>query len=126
MFVGAAKAATAQGANVALNRANYEMVREAIHDRAQDFNLANIMAMLFRRGLALAPNDSEVANELIQLREQQERDRLAEIVVNAMRSWRTQDRVSGSIVRDEYGREQALKKIKQLFSRRTSHQGPGD
>jgi hypothetical protein len=114
MFVGAARAATAQGVNVAPNRANYEMVRSAIDDQAQDFNIENVMAMLFRGGLELAPNALEVANALVQERDDAERDRLAEIVVDAMRSWRTQHRVSGSIVRDEYGREQALKKIKQL------------
>jgi hypothetical protein len=54
LFVGCAKAATAQGLNVAPNRTNFEIVREAIDDQAQDFNVENVMAMLFRGGLALA------------------------------------------------------------------------
>jgi len=55
LFVGCAKAATAQDLNVAPNRTNFETVREAIDDQAQDFNVENVMAMLFRGGLALAP-----------------------------------------------------------------------
>jgi hypothetical protein len=113
LFVGCAKAATAQGLNVAPNCANFEMVREAIDDQAQDFNVENVMAMLFRGGLALAPNAPEIANELMQQREDAERDRLAEMVVDAMRSWRVQTN-SGAVVRDEYGRSQALNKLKHL------------
>jgi hypothetical protein len=79
------------------NQANFQLVRDAIDDQAQDFNLTNLMAMLFRGGLGLAPNQPEVANELMQQRDDVERDRLAEIVVDAMRSWRTQG-PGGSIV----------------------------
>jgi len=44
--------------------------------------------MLFRGGMALSPNAPEIAKELMQQREDAERDRLADIVVDAMRSWR--------------------------------------
>ena len=70
MFVGAAKAATAQGRNIAPNQANYQMVREAIEwgtsteDQARDFNLQNVMALLFHNTLQLAPNDHEVARPI--------------------------------------------------------------
>jgi hypothetical protein len=88
-------------------------VREAIDDQAQDFNVENVMAMLFRGGLALAPNAPEIAKQLMQQREDAERDRLADIVVDAMRSWRVQTN-TGAVVRDEYGRSQALNKLKHL------------
>jgi citrate synthase len=113
LFVECAKAATAQGLNVAPNRANFEMVREAIDDQAQDFNVENVMAMLFRGGLPLAPNAMEIAKQLMQQREDAERDRLADIVVDAMRSWRVQTN-TGAVLRDEYGRSQALNKLKYL------------
>jgi hypothetical protein len=113
LFLGCAKAATAQGLNVAPNRPNFEMVREAIDDQAQDFNVENVMAMLFRGGLALAPNAPEIAKQLMQQREDTERDRLADIVVDAMRNWRVQTNTE-AIVRDEYGRSQALNKLKHL------------
>jgi hypothetical protein len=113
LFVGCAKAATAQGLNVAPNRANFEIVREAIDDQAQDFNVENVMAMLFRGGLALAANAPEIAKQLMQQREDAERDRLADIVVDAMRSWRVQTNTE-AVVRDEYGRSQALNKLKHL------------
>jgi hypothetical protein len=118
LFVVAAKAATAQGRNIAPNQANYQMVKEALEwgtsDReAQGFTLPNVLALLFSNTLQLAPNEHEVAAQLVQERDDAERDRLAEIVVSAMRSWQTQG-PGGSIVHDEYGRDQALKKIKQL------------
>jgi hypothetical protein len=112
MFVGCAKAATAQGLNVAPNRANFEILREAIDDQAQDFNVENVMTMLFRGGLALAPNASEIANQLMQQCEDAERNRLADIVVDAMQSWRVQTNTGA--VRDDYGRSQALNKLKHL------------
>jgi hypothetical protein len=113
LFVGAAKAATAQGVNVAPNQANYELIKGAIFEEARDFNSGNVLDMIFHGGLSLAPNDHAVANALVQQREDQERDRLAEIVVGAMRSWRTQG-PGGSIVPDEYGRNQALKQVREF------------
>jgi hypothetical protein len=113
LFVGCAKVATAQGRNVAPNRANFEIVREAIDDQPQDFNVENVISMLFRGGLTLAPNAPEIAKQLMQQREDAERDRLADIVVDAMRSWRVQTN-TGAVVLDEYGRSQALNKLKYL------------
>jgi hypothetical protein len=112
MFVGAAKAATAQGRNTAPNQANYELVKDAIYEEGKDFNSGNVLDMIFHGGLGLAPNDHEVANALVQERNDQERDRLAEIVVGAMQSWRIQG-PGGSVVRDEYGRNQALKQVRE-------------
>jgi hypothetical protein len=111
LFQGCARAATAHGANVSPCRANYSLVKEAIEDSAQDFTTQNVMDVIFRGGLALSPNDAQVANDLVQEREDAEKTRLAEIVVDAMRSWRV-DGPGGSIVRDDYGRNQALAKIR--------------
>jgi hypothetical protein len=113
LFVSAANAATAQGVNIAPNEANYRMVREVLGGMENGFSLANIMAVLFRRDIEFATNDPTVANELMQQCDQEERDRLADIVVDSMRAWRIQG-AGGIVVRDEYGRDQALKKIKQL------------
>jgi hypothetical protein len=49
----------------------------------------------------------------MQQREDAERDRLADIVVDALRSWRVQTN-TGAVVCDEYGRSQALNKLKHL------------
>lgn len=112
LFQGCAKAATAHGRNVAGNRANYGLVKDAIDDQAQDFNTANVTNMIFRGGLALAPNDQEVADGLVKQREEQERIRLATMIVDSMQSWNTHG-VSGAVVRNEYARNDALKKVKQ-------------
>jgi hypothetical protein len=111
LFQGCAKAATSYGRNVSGCRANYTLVKEAIEDSAQDFTTPNIMDVIFRGGLALSPNDAQVANDLVQEREDAEKAGLAEIVVDAMRSWRM-DGPGGSIVRDEYGRNKALATVK--------------
>jgi hypothetical protein len=113
MFVGAAKAATAQGRNTAPNQANYQLIKEALEDDGRDFNSGNVVDAIFRYELGLAPNEPEVANALVQERDDQERDRLAELIVDAMRSWKIYGS-GGAIVTDHYGRDQELKKVKQL------------
>jgi hypothetical protein len=109
LFVICANAATKNGKNVAPSKANFKLIKEAIEDKAKDFSSAKIIDAIWNYGLDLRPNNQTVTDELLD----QERDRLAQVVVDAMRSWKLQGR-GGSTMPDTYGRNQMLEKVKHL------------
>jgi hypothetical protein len=64
LFDVCANAVTGQGTNVAANDANFLMVKNVLEEDGLDFTQNNVINLLMRGGLQLAPNDKESSQEL--------------------------------------------------------------
>jgi hypothetical protein len=65
LFDALANAVTGQGiVNVAANDANFAMISEALEEDGLDFTQDNVVNLLVRGGLELAPNDAETRKDL--------------------------------------------------------------